>query len=78
MATEGKLEEILNVTRTLPTEDKIRLLRHITDQIEGDFKTKQSSTGKSLRGIWKGLNITAEEIAEARRQMWHDFPRRDI
>jgi len=78
MAIEGTLEEILISTRSLPTEDKIRLIRHVTDQIEGDFKKKQTGAAKPLRGIWKGLNITDEEIAEARKQMWRDFPRGDI
>ena len=78
MATEGKLEEILISTRLLPTEDKLRLIRYVTDQIEGDFRKKQTGAGKSLRGIWKGLNITDEEILEARKQMWRDFPRGDI
>jgi hypothetical protein len=32
---------------------------------------------RSLRGLWKDLNIdiTEEEIAEARREMWGNFPR---
>jgi len=31
----------------------------------------------SLEGIWAdlGFNITAEDIAEARREMWGNFPR---
>lgn len=78
MAIEGKLAEILISTRSLPTEDKFRLIRCVTDQIESDLKKKQTAAPKSLRGIWKGLNITAEEIAEARKQMWRDFPRGDI
>ena len=78
MAIQTKLEEILNATRSLPTEDKCQLIRYVTDQIEGDLKTKQTVARKSLRGIWKGLNITDEEISEARKQMWRDFPRRDI
>ena len=38
MAIQAKLEEILISTRSLPTEDKCRLIRYVTDQIEGDFK----------------------------------------
>lgn len=78
MAIQAKLEEILISTRSLPTEDKCRLIRYVTDQIEGDFKKKQTVPRRSLRGIWKGLNITADEIAEARKLMWRDFPREDI
>jgi hypothetical protein len=32
---------------------------------------------KSLRGLWKdaGVDITADDIAEARSEMWGNFPR---
>jgi hypothetical protein len=36
-----------------------------------------NSLVSSLRGLWAGLNnhITEEDIAEARREMWGNFPR---
>lgn len=32
---------------------------------------------KNARGLWKGLgiSISAEDIAEARKEMWGNFPR---
>jgi hypothetical protein len=33
---------------------------------------------KSLRGIWKGFDISAEEIDAARHEMWGTFPRTDL
>jgi hypothetical protein len=33
---------------------------------------------KDLRGLWKGFDISAEDIDEARREMWGDFPRADV
>jgi len=35
---------------------------------------------KSSAGLWKdlGVDITDEDIAEARREMWGNFPREDI
>ena len=35
---------------------------------------------RRLRGLWKDLNIdiTEEDIAEARREMWGNFPREDV
>ncbi len=33
---------------------------------------------KSLRGIWKGFDITSEDIDQARREMWSNFPRTDL
>ena len=33
---------------------------------------------KSLRGIWKGFDISSEEIDQARREIWGNFPRSDL
>lgn len=33
---------------------------------------------KSLRGIWKGFDISSEDIDQARREMWGSFPRTDL
>ena len=33
---------------------------------------------KSLRGIWKGFDISSEDIDQSRREMWSTFPRTDL
>jgi EAL domain-containing protein (putative c-di-GMP-specific phosphodiesterase class I) len=35
---------------------------------------------RSLKGLWAdlGVDISAEDIAEARREMWSGFPREDV
>lgn len=35
---------------------------------------------RSLKGLWAdcGVEITDEDIAESRREMWGDFPRGDV
>lgn len=35
---------------------------------------------RSVEGLWAGLgiDITEEDIAEARREMWANFPREDM
>jgi hypothetical protein len=33
---------------------------------------------KSLLGIWKGFEISSEDIDQVRREMWTTFPRADI
>jgi hypothetical protein len=45
-----------------------------------DFLNEKNGTKKlrrNLRGLWKDLNIeiTEEDIAQARREMWGNFPR---
>jgi len=39
-----------------------------------------SGPRKSLAGIWAalGIDLSADEIDEARREAWTEFPRRDI
>jgi hypothetical protein len=32
----------------------------------------------SLRGIWKGFDISSEDIDRARREMWGNFPHPDL
>ncbi len=75
MATDPMVAEILNTTRSLSVEEKIQLIRGMTDQVEHDLKGIKKAPNRSLRGIWKGLNITDKEIRENRKEMWDNFPR---
>jgi len=72
------LEEVLGSVKLLSMVDKVRLIKRVTTQIEHELKATQPEPRKSLRGLWKGLNITEEDIAEVRREMWGNFPREDI
>ena len=72
------LEEALNLVKQLSPVDKARLIERIVPDIERELKAAQPTSRKSLRGLWRGLGITEEEIAEARREMWSNFPREDI
>ena len=63
-------EEALDLVKQLSPVDKTRLIERIVPDIERELKTARSAPRKSLRGLWRGLDITAEEIAEARREMW--------
>jgi hypothetical protein len=72
------LEEALDLVKQLSPVDKARLIERIVPDIERELKTARPTPRKSLRGLWRGLDITEEEIAEARREMWSNFPRGDI
>jgi hypothetical protein len=43
-------------------------------------KTSSREPRKSLAGLWADLNvdITDEDIADARRECWSNFPREDF
>jgi Protein of unknown function (DUF2281) len=90
METEQQIEPEHSTKGTMTIEDavieKLRILPPERKQQVLDFVEflEQRSAAKrprrSLKGIWAGLgySISEEDIAEARRQMWGNFPREDI
>ncbi|MDQ3181087.1 MAG: DUF2281 domain-containing protein [Acidobacteriota bacterium] len=71
------IESLVEQVENLPIERQ----REVLDFVEF-LQHKEKSNGekprKSLRGLWKGVDISAEDIDEARREMWGNFPREDI
>jgi hypothetical protein len=72
------LSRVLKLAKKLPLKDKIRLIEEIAPQIHRELDLINKNARRSLRGIWRGLDITDEDITNARREMWSDFPRQDI
>jgi hypothetical protein len=70
-------EAVIEKLRTLPPERKQQVLDFV------EFLEQRSTVKRprrSLKGIWAGLgySVSEEDIAEARREMWGNFPREDI
>jgi hypothetical protein len=67
-------EQVLEKLRDLPPEKQKEVLDFV-DSLKETSGAKKPL--RSLRGLWANLNIhiTEEDIAEARRQMWGNFPR---
>lgn len=67
-------EQVLEKLRALPPEQKKEVLEFVDSLKE---KTDSRRPRKSLLGLWADLNVhvTEEDIAEARREMWGNFPR---
>jgi hypothetical protein len=67
-------EQILAKLRDLPPEKQQEVLEFV-DSLKKENGPK--TPRRSLRGLWADLNIhiTEEDIAEARREMWGNFPR---
>ncbi len=78
MAESVTLEKVLNLAKQLSPLDKIRLIEQITPQIKRDLVVTPSKPRKSLRGIWKGIDISEEDIAEVKAEISNNFPREDI
>jgi hypothetical protein len=72
------LEEILQLAKQLSPVDKVRLIEEMTPQIKRELAKQEAEPRKSLRGLWRGLDITDNDMTEMRQEIWHDFPREDI
>ena len=70
-------QTILEKMRTLPTDKQQEVLDFV------EFLQQKSAAKRprrSLKGLWAdlGVDITEEDIAEVRKEMWKNFPREDI
>jgi hypothetical protein len=67
-------EQVLEKLRDLPPEKQKEVLEFVAS-LKGENSSKKPL--RNLRGLWADLNIhiTEEDIAEARREMWGNFPR---
>jgi len=65
-------EAILEKLETLPVDKQQRVLEFAQSLEETPAQPRQP-----LKGILagRGIHITEEDIAEARREMWGNFPR---
>ncbi len=68
-------ELIAQKAKDLPPEKQIEVLDFVEfiHAREGHKRPR-----RSLAGLWQGFDISTEDIEEARREMWGNFPREDI
>lgn len=80
MERSVSLEEALNLVKQLSPVDKARLIERIVPDIERELKVTWPTPRKSLWGLCADLGSapSAEEIDQARREEWANFPREDI
>jgi len=78
------IKQIVNIQRSvveilevLPPDKQQELLR-FAESLQAQNMAEKPR--KSLKGIWSDLeiNLTEEDLAEARREMWGDFPKSEI
>lgn len=77
MTTEQIEQTVLTKLRALPPDKQ----QEVLDFVEFlEQKNGAKPPRRSLKGLWAdlGVEITEEDIAEARREMWGNFPREDI
>ena len=67
-------QSVLNKLLKLPVEKQ----KEVLDFVEAlERKTTQQRPRHSLKGLWAdlGVQVLADDFAEARREMWGGFPR---
>lgn len=70
-------QDILENAQQLSPTEKARLLTDISASLQQELHAI-SQPKRSLLGIWQGIDISADEIEQARDEMWGKFPREDI
>jgi len=78
MQKTATLEQVLPLIKDLPLLDKVRLIEQIAPQIEWELRAARTKPRKSLRVLWRGLDLTEQDIEQPRQEMWSGFPRGDI
>jgi hypothetical protein len=70
-------KSVLEKLLKLPV-DKQKEVLDFVESLEKSAELRRSR--RSLKGLWADLevNISADDIDEARREMWGGFPREDI
>jgi hypothetical protein len=65
--------------RKLPPRERLKVITQALPEIEQNLAGTPKAR-VSLRGLWKDLRPapSAQEIDEARREMWKGFPREDV
>jgi hypothetical protein len=74
------LEEALDLVKQLSPVDKARLIERMALDIEDALMPAPSTPRQSLWGLCADLGPapSAEDIDQARREEWVDFPREDV
>jgi hypothetical protein len=67
-------ELIIDTVRTLPPDKQQEILAFAKS-----LQQQQNSAGQtphaSLFGFWSGVDVSEDDIAQARQEMWDNFPR---
>ena len=80
MERTASFEDILKLVQQLSPIEKVRLIERVAPDIERELITGHANQTRSLLGLFKDLGPapSAEEIDEARREAFANFPRDDI
>jgi hypothetical protein len=74
------LENVLSLADQLSIEDKIQLIEALAASLKRDIQPKERQPLPSVFGLLADLGSgpSTEDIDDARREIWGNFPREDI
>jgi hypothetical protein len=74
------LNHVRELAMSLSAEEQLSLISDLVAKLQGKYTPPEKKPFPSLWGALKDLGPapTAEEIDEARREAWANFPREDI
>ncbi len=74
------LDHVRDLAMTLTPEEQLSLISDLVSKLQGKFAPPEKKPFESLWGALKDLGPapSAEDIDEARREAWANFPREDI
>lgn len=67
-------ESFLEKLRQLPPDKQMEAISFVEFLLK---KTSEKGSKRSLKGLWSnlGIDLSTEEISNARNEMWSKFPR---
>jgi hypothetical protein len=73
-------ERVISLVRELPAPDQERLIEEIRASLRRERSESHKQPLPSLYGTFADLGSapSSEDIDEARREMWGNFPREDV
>lgn len=73
------LDAVLTQAQQLSPLDKVRLVKQIMTTLQQELQaTYPPQPRRTLLGLWSDVSISADEIDQARREMWGNFPHEDL
>jgi hypothetical protein len=72
------LQTLIFLAQKLAPVEKLKLIQNLSEDLQSDVAKNVQPRRRSLRGVLKGCSISAQDIDDARKEMWGNFPREDI
>lgn len=78
--SDAVVNQLKGLLKQLTPSEKAEVVAWLGNALKEELPQLPLSTRQSARGLWADLGVapSAEEIDEARHEMWGNFPREDV